>query len=271
MSDVVHTVRPRSLRFLAVVPALILLFAIALQARPGTGEDTAGDLLLDATWVPCSDSTESLYLFRDGRAVYAWANSGILFTVGESTLKGIAEVVATMESTVDTASLDSCTTVGVILAGPRYLLVNSAAPSEGTAPLHNRLEALRKYARRKLERDIERTLTQIEERPNTGVKTDPALDPDTLQRYIYESPVAASWRCRGSVTVTAQVDARGNVRRAFAQDAEVKGKCGSLLVMTALRAVALSSFEPARKIEGSAGAAWMNIIVSFGRRSASGR
>lgn len=254
---------------LGMLPALLL---------PGKGEtdpkpesDSVNGLLLDATWVPCSDSTESLYVFQDGRAVYAWANSGILFTVGESTLKKVAGVIARMESTVDTASLDTCTTLGVILAGPRYLLINSRAPSQETTLLCDQLEALRKYARRKIERDIERTLTQIEKRPNTGVKTDPALDPDTLQQYIYESPIAASWRCRGSVTVTAQVDARGIVRRAFAQNAEVKGKCGSLLVMTALRAVALSSFEPAMKIEGSAGAAWMNIIVSFGKKSVGSR
>lgn len=240
-----------------------------------SGESDAGgegpnSLLLDATWVPCGDSTESLYIFQDGRAIYAWANSGILFSVGESTLKQIAGIVGTVSSTVDTAMLDSCTTVGVILGGPRYLLVNSMSPSDETAPLRDQLESLRKYARRKIERDIERTLTQIDERPNTGVKTDPALDPDTLQRYIYDSPIAATWRCRGTVTVTAQVDAHGNVRRAFARNAQVKGKCGSLLVMTALRAVTLSSFEPAVKIEGSAGAAWMNVIVSFGKKSVTG-
>lgn len=261
--------------FPSALIALVLLAFLLVPGRGGTDpeaeEANPNGLLLDATWVPCGDSTESLYIFQDGRAVYAWANSGILFTVGESTMKQMTEVIAKMESTVDTASLDSCTTVGVILDGPRYLLVNSRTPSQATAPLRDQLESLRKYARRKIERDIERTLTQIEERPNTGVKTDPALDPDTLQRYIYESPIAASWRCRGSVTVTAQVDARGNVRRAFAHNAEVKGKCGSLLVMTALRAVTLSSFEPARKIEGSAGAAWMNIIVSFGKKASLSR
>lgn len=262
-----YTMTVRLPQFVPILLALLLLLPAQGRGEAGPEAESVDGLLIDATWVPCSDSTESLYVFQDGRAVYAWANSGILFTVGESTMKQIAAVVAVMESTVDTASLDSCTTMGVILAGPRYLLVNSRIPSQETAPLRDQLEALRKYARRKIERDIERTLTQIEARPNTGVKTDPALDPDTLQRYIYESPIAASWRCRGSVTVTAQVDARGNVRRAFARDAEVRGKCGSLLVMTALRAVTLSSFEPARRIEGSAGAAWMNITVSFGKKS----
>lgn len=228
-------------------------------------EEQENEILVDATWVPCSDSTESLYLFRDGSAIYAQANSGILFTVGETTLKNVAEVLASMESTVDTATLDSCTTVGVILNGPRYLLVNSVNPSPDTKPLRDQLDILRQYARRKISRDIERAQAQIEKRPNPGVKTDPALDPDTLQQYIYQSPIAARWRCRGTVIVTAQVDARGNVRRAFAADADVKGKCSSLLVMTAIRAVMLSSFEPAMKIEGTASAAWMNIIVTFGR------
>ena len=223
------------------------------------------EILLDATWVPCSDSTESLYLFQDGSAIYAEANNGILFTVGETTLKNVAEVLASMKSTVDTATLDSCTTVGVILNGPRYLLVNSANPSPDTKPLRDQLDVLQQYARRKISRDIERARAQIQKRPNPGVKTDPALDPDTLQQYIYKSPIAARWRCRGTVVVTAQVDARGNVRRAFAADADVEGKCSSLLVMTAIRAVTLSSFEPAIKIEGTTGAAWMNIIVTFGR------
>lgn len=228
-------------------------------------------MMLDATWVPCSDSTESLYLFDDGRAVYAWGNKGILFDVGETTLKAVESVVTTMKSTVDTAALDSCTTIGVILAGPRYLLVNSLQPSEQTEPLRDRLEALRKYARRKIDRDIERAQAQIEKRPNTGVKTDPILDPDTLQQYVYESPIASTWRCRGTVVVTAQVDARGTVRRAFVADADVKGKCSSLLVMTAIRAVTLSSFEPAMRIEGTVGSAWMNVSVTFGRKSVRGR
>ena len=134
-------------------------------------------------------------------------------------------------------------------------------------PLTTELVTLRKYARRRLERDIERTLEYIEQRPNTGVKTDPELDPETLNRSLYNSPIASTWRCRGVVTVTAQIDARGEVRRAFVDNTEAEGKCASLLVMTALRAVILSSFEPAVKIEGNTGAAWMNIVVRFGRKS----
>ena len=245
--------------------------SLSLQAQEPTTEkeEPSDSLLIDATWaqVPCSDSTESLYIFQSGRAIYARANSGVSFTLGGTTLKELTEVIDAMSSVTDTATLDSCTTIGVILAGPRYLLLNSSRPTESTLPLCNELATLRKYARRRLAREIEKTLKYIEERPNTGVKTDPALDPETLNRSLYNSPIASTWRCRGTVTVTTQVSTQGNVRRAFVNDAEVEGKCASLLVMTALRAVTLSSFEPAVKIEGKAGSAWMNIVVSFGRKS----
>lgn len=255
----------RSLLFL-----LVGLFCLALQTGTdlyAQGAEGDGDLLLDATWVPCGDSTESMYVFRDGTAIYAWADRGIMFTLGETILGNVVEAISGVKSVVDTTALDSCTTVGVILDGPRYLLLNFAEPAPATEALHKQLNVLRDYARRRIDRDIERSRAQIERRPNPGVKTDPALDPDTLQQYIYESPIAARWRCRGTVIVTAQVDARGNVRRAFAAEADVKGKCSSLLVMTAIRAVMLSSFEPAIKIEGTAGSAWMNIVVTFGRKS----
>ncbi|MGE3799737.1 MAG: hypothetical protein AB7H80_01820 [Candidatus Kapaibacterium sp.] len=229
--------------------------------------DSTRLLLIDATWIPCGDTTESLYIFRNGKTVYARGNSGVSFTLGETMLGGLTTVINAMESFTDTATLDSCTTIGVILAGPRYLLLNSRRPTDETKPLAAELAAIRKYARRRIERDIEKTLEYIEQRPNTGVKTDPELDPETLNRSLYNSPIASTWRCRGTVTVTAQIDARGNVRRAFVNEAPIEGKCASLLVMTALRAVTLSSFEPAVKIEGNTGAAWMNIVVSFGRKS----
>ncbi|MCE2503833.1 MAG: hypothetical protein J4G05_07215 [Chlorobi bacterium] len=246
---------------------IVLSLDLQAQEAPTEQETSSDSLLLDATWIPCSDSTESLHILRNGETIYACANSGVSFTIGQATLKGLIEVIDAMKSVTDTAVLDSCTTIGVILAGPRYLLLNSSSPTEITRSLCNELAMLRKYAKRRIERDIERTLEYIEQRPNTGVKTDPALDPETLNRSLYNSPIASTWRCRGSVRVTAQIDARGNVRRAFVQNADVDGKCASLLVMTSLRAVTLSSFEPAVKIEGNSGAAWMNIVVSFGRRS----
>ena len=229
--------------------------------------DPGRQLLVDATWIPCSDSTESLYIFEDGKTIFAWGNSGVAFKIGEIMLKNLKDVINAMTSFTDTATLDSCTTIGVILSGPRYLLLNSRKPTEGTRSLAEQLDAIRKYARRRLDRDIERTLEYIETRPNTGVKTDPELDPETLNRSLYNSPIASTWRCRGTVTVTAQIDSRGIVRRAFVNRADIDGKCASLLVMTALRGVMLSSFEPAVKIEGNTGAAWMNIVLSFGRKS----
>jgi hypothetical protein len=206
-----------------------------------------------------------LYIAEDGQAIYAWSNSGVSFQLGSSMLASLKGVMKEMGSTIDTAALDSCTTIGVIMAGPRYLLINSATPTEATRALAAELQTLRKYGRRKIERDIDRSISAIEARVDTTMKTDPQLDPETLRRALYSSPIASTWRCRGTVTVTAQIDSRGAVRRAFVVNANVEGKCASLLVMTALRGVLLSTFQPGEKEGGKTGAAWMNVVVRFGR------
>jgi hypothetical protein len=228
-----------------------------------TGSDS---LLIDATWIPCGDSTESLYIYSDGSAVYAHSNSGVCFEVGDANRTVLTEIVAQLRSHTDTAGLDSCTTIGLVLSGPRYLLVNSENPLEKHRTLVKRLETLRRYGRRRMEREVERTLHHMREGPNKEIMSDPSLDPQTLLTSLYESPIVATWRCRGTVTVTAQIDSRGNVRRAFVADADVEGKCSALLVMTALRAVWLASFDPAEKEGGAASSAWMNVVVRFGHR-----
>jgi hypothetical protein len=68
--------------------------------------------------------------------------------------------------------------------------------------------------------------------------------------------------------VTALVGVDGRVRRAFVDDARVRGKCASLLTMTALRAVLLAPFQPATKSDGKGAIAWKKVEVVFGAQSA---
>ncbi len=232
----------------------------------GVTASAQDELLLDATYVPCSDSTESFYVFEDGRIIYAWGGDGVVFSLGSGMLDDLKGVTENVVSHIDTTQLDSCTTLGVILNGPRYLLINVENPSPKVVELRDRLERIRKYARKKLERGVDRLIDIIESNPENSIKSDPAISPEILEQYIYDSPIAMEWRCRGTVNVTARIAADGTVRQAFVLDADVKGKCSSLLTMTALRAVLLSTFEPAVKSGGSPGAAWLKISVTFGRQ-----
>src|SRR5688572_8153673 len=100
-----------------VVLLLFTLLAVSscalAQSEPGPDE-----MLVDATWVPCTDTTESLFIFRDGRAIFARHDQGIIFTLGGGLLADIVAVVERSKSITETEKLDSCTTLGVIMDGP---------------------------------------------------------------------------------------------------------------------------------------------------------
>lgn len=243
---------------------LLATYAVSMRmlAQSETGPD---EMLIDATWVPCSDTTESLFIFRDGRAIFARHDQGIIFNIGSGLLADIVTVIERSKSITETEKLDSCTTLGVITQGPRFMLINTMRPSIHSRDVHARLERLRKYSRRKLDR-----MDQLAERasvlPDTSIESAPTFESETLAGLIYSSPVAAEWRCRGAVVVTAMVGVDGRVRRAFVEDARVRGKCASLLTMTALRAVLLAPFQPATRTNGKEAAAWKKVEVVFGAR-----
>jgi hypothetical protein len=251
----------------AILLVVILLAGVTIAALAQDAADGPDEMLIDATWVPCDDTTESLFIFRDGRAIFARHDQGIIFNLGSGLLADLSNVVASSKSSTGTEALDSCTTVGAILAGPRFLLINSRKPTEGVKEVHARLEQLRKYSRRKLDR-MEQLAERAAALPDTAINSTPTLESETLAGLIYSSPVAAEWRCRGSVLVTALVGVDGRVRRAFVDDARVRGKCASLLTMTALRAVLLAPFQPATKSDGKGAIAWKKVEVVFGAQSA---
>ena len=258
----------------------LLLVAEAASAQPGqaeTGERKLSRLtqnesaredsvLLDVTWLHCSDTLESLLMMRDGRTIYSVGGRGVAFRLGESMKTQVELLVGGMESQTDTAGLDSCSTIGVILSGPRYLLLNRRAPTDQTRDFLYELATLRKYCARRLERDIERSLRHIEKRADVegALASDPKLDPYTLEYSLYLSPIVRAWRCRGTVRVTAQIDSRGRVRNAFVRDPNLIDKCAALMVTTALRGVLLAAFAPAEDEEGKAGSAWVNVVVETG-------
>jgi hypothetical protein len=242
-----------------LVVALVALAACAVAQEPVRPDE----MLLDATWVPCDDTTESLFIFRDGRTIFARHDQGIIFSIGSGLLSDLTGVVGRSKSFTDTGLLDSCTTLGVIADGPLFLLINSRRPSLQVKEIHERLEQLRRYARRKLDR-MEGLAERAAALPDTAIESHPTLESERLAGLIYSSPVAAEWRCRGTVLVTAMVGVDGRVRRAFVDDARVRGKCASLLTMTALRAVLLAPFQPAQKSDGKEAVAWKRVEVVFG-------
>jgi hypothetical protein len=247
-------------RAFTIVTALLAAATCALAQTI----DDPDEMLIDATWVPCNDTTESLFVFRDGRAIFARHDQGIIFNLGSGLLADLSNVVSRASSSTDTDLLDSCTTLGVILDGPRFMLINSRKPGIATREVHERLEQLRKYSRRKLDR-MEQLAERAAALPDTAIESKPTLESETLAGLIYSSPVAAEWRCRGTVLVTAMVGVDGRVRRAFVEDARVRGKCASLLTMTALRAVLLAPFQPAQRTDGKDAAAWKKVEVVFGK------
>jgi hypothetical protein len=243
---------------------LLLLLAIALStgviAQPTSGVSA---MLLDATWVPCNDSTENLYVLADGRAIYALGDRGIVFTLIGGLLDDLKMVTKTAQSDVDVSTLDSCTTLGLILDHKRYMLINTMRPTPATRDVKLRLERIRNYARRQLAQ-INKLNERLGTDPDTTIVREPVVEQNQLSDLLDPNPVARQWRCRGSVLVSAKVAQDGHVRQAFVDGAQVRGKCASLLTTTALRAVLQATFQPARKKNGRAVSAWMQVEVAFG-------
>ena len=169
----IASIRSRSLmRLLVAISLFLALLACSAVAQPAAvppvpPSDPFDTILVDATYVPCNDTTESMLIFTSGRGIYARGKEGVVFSITTGLVDDMKTAVMAAESATDTASLDSCTTVGVILAGPRFLLINNTAPTKQTKPIQVRLERLRKFARKKLESAMERLSEVSSEEPDT--------------------------------------------------------------------------------------------------------
>lgn len=243
----------------------LLLLAVPVLAQDDEPEHRPDDLLVDATFVPCSDSTESLLILRDGRAVYAYGNRGASFNVTGALLTDLQRVVDSSESMVNTAEMDSCTTLGVILDGPRFLLINTANPSDASRDIHNRIDRIRKMASRKLDGTIDRFGDKPGDEIDSNVVQEAVVSPMEIRRHVRLSPIAREWRCSGSVFVVAQITNQGKARLAFVRRMKVRGKCTSVLAATALRAVLLADYDPATTKKGRPTASWIEVEVPFTR------
>ena len=249
------------MRFVSL-PLLFLLIAAAAAAQSDPNPDA---ILLDATFVECSDTTESLLVMRDGRTVYAYGKRGAVIVISDALLNDLQRVVDSTRSGVGTEGLDSCNTLGIILEGPRYLLINPRKPSPGARDLMNRVDRLRKYAQRRMDGTIDHFTERLEGEPDTNMLTLPSVAPADIRRKIRLSPVAREWRCSGTVVVAAMITNQGKVRQAFVRDVRSRGKCSSILSTTALRAVLLTEFEPATSRKGTPVLSWMEVEVPFAR------
>ncbi len=248
------------MRLVAFLLALLAGVAVAM-AQTDLNPD---DILIDATFVTCSDTTESLLVLRDGRAIYAHGKRGSSLSIAGALLNDLKRVIDSCHSVVETNNLDSCNTIGVILEGPRYILLNPRRPSAEVRNLHNRLERLRTYARRRMEGTIDKFTEHVEAEPDPAIGTLPSVAPSEIRRKVQLSPIAREWRCGGTVTVAAMITYQGKVRQAFIRDVRTRGKCASVLSIMALRAVLLSKFEPATK-DGKPVVSWIEIEVPFSR------
>jgi hypothetical protein len=245
--------------------ALIISLATCVaQTQPQQTPDP-NQMLLDATWVPCSDSTEAMYIFQDGRVIYAFGDQGTFFTINGALLNDLRTSIANVESAVETKHLDSCTTLGVILEGPRFILINNSKPTEDTRTLQGRLERLRKYAQRKLDKAMEKLTDQAADALQSE-QPQPAVPSGEFRRHLRLSPVAQEWRCKGTIVVAVKVGWTGEVKDAYIQSSRVRGKCASLLAIAAIRAAMLTKFEPAVSEEGKQKSGWMLVEVPFERK-----
>jgi hypothetical protein len=249
--------------------ARLLLFLL-LAASPLAAQVTADsldpdDVLIDATFVPCSDSTESLLILRDGRSVYALGGRGASFVISGALLTDLQAAVEQAHSSVDTTKLDSCSTLGVILDGPRFLLINTRQPAPDVRDLYTRIERMRKFAQKKVDGVIDRYSDQFDQPPDSNIQALPTVAPSEIRRKVRLSPIAREWKCRRTVVVAAMVTYQGRARMAFIRGLRVRGKCASLLSATALRAVLLATFEPATKKNGKPTTTWMEVEVPFAR------
>jgi hypothetical protein len=243
----------------------LVVYAVPLSAQPIGSPD---DVILDATYVTCSDTAECMLILRDGTIIYALGSLGTAFKVAESMVLDLQTTMEGVASMVDTKNLDSCATLGLVLQGPRFVLINTDNPAKETISLYKGTERIRKLARRKLASTIDRMTTQIESSIDTLVHVLPSVLADDLREQGQVSPVAREWKCRGSIFVIAKVQFDGRVRQAFVIESRVKGKCAALLCATGLRAVLLSTFTPATRKNGKAISTWIRVEIPF---SASGR
>lgn len=241
---------------------LLLVLAVAAAAQSDLPPDA---ILIDATYVDCTDTTESLLVLRDGRTMYALGNRGAMVTVTGALLNDLKRVVDSTSSGVETKDLDSCNTLGIVLEGPRFLLINPRRPPVQARDLFNRMERLRQFVRRKMQGTINHFTERVELEPDTSMHKLPTVAPAEIRRRIRFSPVAKEWRCYGTVVVAAMITPQGTVRQAFVRSVKTRGKCSSLLSTMALRAVLLSSFDPAVNRNGKAVLSWVEVEVPFAR------
>jgi len=225
--------------------------------------DSTADIILDATYVSCMDSTESLVILRNGRIVYALETLGISFSTHGPLLVELKRAIDSCVSIVETDGLDSCATLGVIVDGPKFLLINTLKPHPRARGLYRAIERIRKMARRRLEPTMVRMVDRIDVYNDSAVSQLPTIAAGELRQQIDLSPVAREWRCRGTVLVTAKVEKSGKVRMAYVDEARVRGKCAALLSVIALRAVLLSNFEPAASDRGKPIASWVRVEIPF--------
>lgn len=247
--------------------SLLLLVAAALRTSaqtPPADPDSSEEVILDAVAVPCNDTTESILITRGGRMIYARGVRGITYMLDSAIMRDLNVVMKEMDSYVETDELDTCTTIGVILEGPRYVLLNSKRPNPDVRDLQLRVERLRRAARRKLDGTINNMSDRLEGSADTQVVQAPAITASELRRGRHVSPVLRQWRCHGTVTVVCRVQRDGHVRQAFVKDvSEGAGKCASLMVVGALRAVLLADFTPGARQSGRTAASWIQIDVPF--------
>lgn len=259
-AQLAHVLSPAMTRLVSLL--LLLLLAAAAAAQPDLPPDA---ILIDATYVDCTDTTESLLVLRDGRTMYALGNRGAMVTVTGALLNDLKRVVDSTGSGVETKDLDSCNTLGVILEGPRFLLINPRRPAREARDLFNRMERLRQFVQRKMQGTIDHFSERLELDPDTTMHKLPTVAPAEIRRKIRFSPVAREWRCHGTVVVAAMITPQGTVRQAFVRNVRTRGKCSALLSTMALRAVLLASFEPAVNRNGKPALSWVEVEVPFAR------
>jgi len=82
---------------------LCVLFVVTITTASAGQTDTDYDsIVVDATYVPCSDSTESLLVFRSGRAIYAYRNRGVVFTLTTAILDDMVAAATRAQSITET-------------------------------------------------------------------------------------------------------------------------------------------------------------------------
>jgi hypothetical protein len=254
------------MRSLLLALTCLLLLTLPLAAQTDESDARPDDLLVDATFVPCNDSTESMLILRDGRAVYAIGNRGASFNVLGAMLVDLQRVVDSAQSVVNPSEMDSCSTLGVILDGPRFLLINTSNPSKEAHDLDDRLERIRKMAARRLDGTLDHFGDKPDAELDSNISQEVSVSQMEIRRHLRLSPIAREWRCAGSVFVVAQITNQGKARLAFVRQAKVRGKCGPVLAATALRAVLLAEYAPAKNKRGKPTASWIEVEVPFTRQ-----